>query len=190
MDFTVNAKHMFGIPQRNDNFKLEMTGFDHPYRLFAQDRNVFEEEGKNSEPLYGAVPYVMGHSHLMDASIAWMNSSETFMFMNPAHEGLKTNSAFISEGNALEFYLLGSQESPKKLSKKLAELTGYTPMPPRHSLGYHFAKWEKNSAHQIIERNNDFTKQEDSVPPGPVKTDLSPHFWPAEIDRATLHTCN
>ena len=158
MDFTVNAKHMFGIPQRNDNFKLEMTGFDHPYRLFAQDRNVFEEEGKNSEPLYGAVPYVMGHSHLMDASIAWMNSSETFMFMNPAHEGLKTNSAFISEGNALEFYLLGSQESPKKLSKKLAELTGYTPMPPRHSLGYHFAKWEKNSAHQIIERNNDFTK--------------------------------
>jgi alpha-glucosidase (family GH31 glycosyl hydrolase) len=26
-----------------------------------------------------------------------------------------------------------------------------------HSLGYHFSKWEENSAHQIIERNHDFT---------------------------------
>lgn len=34
MDFTVNANHMYGIPQRADNFRLEETGFDHPYRLF------------------------------------------------------------------------------------------------------------------------------------------------------------
>jgi len=34
MDFTVNATHMYGIPQRADNFRLEETGFDHPYRLF------------------------------------------------------------------------------------------------------------------------------------------------------------
>lgn len=34
MDFTVNARHMYGIPQRADNFRLEETGFDHPYRLF------------------------------------------------------------------------------------------------------------------------------------------------------------
>lgn len=34
MDFTVNASHMYGIPQRNDNFRLEETGYSHPYRLF------------------------------------------------------------------------------------------------------------------------------------------------------------
>lgn len=34
LDFTVNATHMYGIPQRADNFRLEETGFDHPYRLF------------------------------------------------------------------------------------------------------------------------------------------------------------
>ena len=158
MDFTVNATHMYGIPQRNDNFRLQETGFDHPYRLFNQDRNIFEEEGKNSEPLYGSVPYITGHSHAMDASIAWMNSAETFLFMNHAHLGDKTNNAFISEGNALEFYLMGAEASPKKLQKKLSELTGYTPMPPMHSLGYHFSKWEQNSAHQISERNHDFTK--------------------------------
>jgi hypothetical protein len=34
MDFTVNTAHMYGLPQRADNFRLEDTGFDHPYRLF------------------------------------------------------------------------------------------------------------------------------------------------------------
>ena len=148
---------MYGLPQRNDNFRLAETGFQQPYRLFNQDRNIYEEEGNNSQPLYGSIPYIMGHSHAMDASIAWMNSAETFCFLNHAHYGEKTNSAFISEGNALEFYLLGAEASPKKLQKKLSELTGYTPMPPIHSLGYHFSKWEENSAHQIIERNHDFT---------------------------------
>ena len=148
---------MYGLPQRNDNFRLAETGFQQPYRLFNQDRNIYEEEGNNSQPLYGSIPYIMGHSHAMDASIAWMNSAETFCFLNHAHYGEKTNSAFISEGNALEFYLLGAEASPKKLQKKLSELTGYTPMPPIHSLGYHFSKWEDNSAHQIMERNDDFT---------------------------------
>ena len=115
LDFTVNATHMYGLPQRNDNFRLEETGYDHPYRLFNQDRNKFREEGRNDEPLYGSVPYIMGHSHSMDASIAWMNSAETFVFLNHAHGGEKTNSAFISEGNALEFYLMGAEGNPKKL---------------------------------------------------------------------------
>ena len=158
MDFTVNATHMYGLPQRSDTFRLQETGFDHPYRLFNQDRQKTEERGKNSQPLYGSVPYIAGHSQAIDASIAWMNSAETFVFLNHAHHGHKTNSAFISEGNALEFYLLGAEANPKKLSKKLSELTGYTPMPPRHSLGYHFSKWEDNSAHQMSERNHDFTK--------------------------------
>lgn len=157
LDFTVNATHMYGIPQRADNFRLEETGFDHPYRLFNQDRNVHTDEGKNSQPLYGSVPYITGHSHQTDASVAWMNSAETFVFLNHAHHGQKTNNAFISEGNALEFYLMGAEGNPKKLQKKLSELTGYTPMPPMHSLGYHFSKWEENSAHQIVERNHDFT---------------------------------
>ena len=48
---------------------------------------MFAEEGKNSEPLYGSVPYIHGHSHAIDTSIAWMNSAETFVFLNHAHRG-------------------------------------------------------------------------------------------------------
>jgi len=87
-----------------------------------------------------------------------MNSAETFAFINNAHLGKRTNNAFISEGNALEFYLLGAEASPKHLQKKLAELTGYAPMPPIHSLGYNFAKYEKTDADMMIARNHDFSK--------------------------------
>ena len=60
---------------------------------------------------YGSVPYIMGHSAELDESVAWMNSAETFVFINEAHAGERLNTAFISEGNALEFYLLAHKKS-------------------------------------------------------------------------------
>ena len=155
MDFTVSARHMFGIPERATDFLLEETGYDKPYRLFNQDK--FPHTLGQRAPLYGSAPYVMGHSAHLDAAVAWMNSAETFVFINNAHLGKRTNNAFISEGNALEFYLLGAEASPKHLQKKLSELTGYAPMPPIHSLGYNFAKYEPTSADKIIARNSDFS---------------------------------
>jgi len=156
MDFTVSAKHMYGIPERATDFLLEETGYDKPYRLFNQDK--FPHTLGQRSPLYGSVPYIMGHSAHVDSAVAWMNSAETFVFINNAHLGKRSNNAFISEGNALEFYLLGAEGSPKHLQKKLSELTGYAPMPPIHSLGFNFSKYEKTSAGDIMARNADFTK--------------------------------
>ena len=156
MDFTVSARHMFGIPERSTDFLLEETGYDKPYRIFNQD--VFPHTLGMRAPLYGSAPYIMGHSAHVDAGIAWMNSAETFVFLNNAHLGKRTNNAFISEGNALEFYLMGAEGSPKHLQKKLSELTGYAPMPPLHSLGYNFAKYEDMSADSMMKRNSDFSR--------------------------------
>jgi len=46
----------------------------------------------------------------------------------------------------MEFYVFGSTLGPKKVSTALAELTGYAPIPSINSLGFHFCKWEYNSA--------------------------------------------
>jgi alpha-glucosidase (family GH31 glycosyl hydrolase) len=156
LDFTISSRHMFGIPERSTDFLLEETGYDKPYRLFNQDN--FPHKLGERAPLYGSAPYLMGHSAHVDAAVAWMNSAETFVFINNAHLGKRTNNAFISEGNALEFYIMGAEGSPKHLQKKLSELTGYAPMPPIHSLGYNFAKYEETSAQKIIDRNHDFSK--------------------------------
>ena len=113
MDFTVSARHMFGIPERSTEFLLEETGYDKPYRLYNQA--VFPHTLGMRDPLYGSAPYIMGHSAHIDAAVAWMNSAETFVFINNAHLGKRSNNAFISEGNALEFYLMGTEGSPKHL---------------------------------------------------------------------------
>ena len=156
MDFTVSARHMFGIPERSTEFLLEETGYDKPYRLYNQA--VFPHTLGMRDPLYGSAPYIMGHSAHIDAAVAWMNSAETFVFINNAHLGKRTNNAFISEGNALEFYLMGTEGSPKHLQKKLSELTGYAPLPPIHSLGYNFAKYEETDADKMLQRNHDFSR--------------------------------
>ena len=156
LDFTFASNHLYGIPERATKMLLEKTGYENPYRLFDQD--LFPHSFGDPSPLYGSVPYIMGHNELNDASVAWMNSAETFVFINDSHHAGHLSTAFLSQGNTLEFYLLGSRESPKNLQKKLSELTGYPPMPPLHSLGYHFSKWENNTAEMIMDRNEDFSK--------------------------------
>jgi alpha 1,3-glucosidase len=39
----------------------------------------------------------------------------------------------------------------------LAIVSGYMPLPPIHTLGFHFCKWANVSAEMIIERNKNFT---------------------------------
>jgi alpha-glucosidase (family GH31 glycosyl hydrolase) len=65
--------------------------------------------------------------------------------------------SFVSIGNLFEFFLFGTTRGPKINQRLLSEVTGYPPMPPIYSLGYHYAKWEKNSADLMIKRNEEFT---------------------------------
>ena len=37
------------------------------------------------------------------------------------------------------------------------EITGYPELPSYNSLGFHFAKWELNSAQLLIDRSENFT---------------------------------
>lgn len=40
--------------------------------------------------------------------------------------------------------------------KKVAVLTGYAPMPPLYSLGFHFSKWASISTGLMLNRNFNF----------------------------------
>lgn len=77
MGFYVNAQYMYGIPERAAEFKLNYTETQGPYRLWNQD--MFDHPWGNTSPLYGTVPYLTGHAEFQDASIAWMNSAETWV---------------------------------------------------------------------------------------------------------------
>lgn len=155
---TLSTDYVYGLPQRaSDSFMLKQ---NEVYRLFNQD--LYWHPYGSIEPLYGSWPYLTGHSSVMDASFAWMNSSETYVSIEETTNSITNEAAtlgsFISVGGKFEFFLFGTTSGPKQNQKILSELTGYAPLPPIHSLGFHYCKYEENSANLMIERNAQFTK--------------------------------
>ena len=46
------------------------------------------------------------------------------------------------------------------MQKQLADITGYAPLPPAYSLGFHFSKWDlRNTAKKMIQRSTDFSEK-------------------------------
>jgi alpha-glucosidase (family GH31 glycosyl hydrolase) len=111
---TLSTNYLFGLPQRAaSTFKLK-SGVN--YRLFNQDK--FDHPYGTLDPLYGSWPYLTGHSAIMDASIAWMNSSETYVHIDTTTNSITNETAtlgsFISLGGKFEFFVFGTTSGPKQ----------------------------------------------------------------------------
>jgi alpha-glucosidase (family GH31 glycosyl hydrolase) len=156
--FFPETHHMYGLPERAYSHRLPTTETNGPYRIFNIDLNPLPDSPVG---LYAGVPYLTGHGIGRDASIAWMNSADTFVqILNAAHEGVNgTFSSFVSSGGSLEFFVWASRQSPKTVQSNVNTITGYPSMPPAFSLGFHFSKWNAISidAKTMIERNFNFT---------------------------------
>jgi len=77
--FTFSSENVYGLPMRAmSTFPLQQ---NENYRLFNQDK--FWHPYGTIDPLYGNWPYITGHAANMDASAVWMNSSETYVNVEP-----------------------------------------------------------------------------------------------------------
>lgn len=120
MGFYVNAVSMYGLPARGTEFTLNTTERQGPYRLWNEDTDAYHRGslmwGSNM-PLYGAVPYLLGHGQYMDSGLAWLNSAETwvdiFEYSDYDYFGTGKHVSFTSEGGVMDFWLLGSTYGPK-----------------------------------------------------------------------------
>ena len=70
----------------------------------------------------------------------------------------------MSETGSLEFFIFSSTTSDskgfnrfKKVQKDLAIISGFVPLPPIYTLGFHFSKYASVSADIMMQRNKDFT---------------------------------
>ena len=96
-----------------------------------------------------------------------MNSAHTWVFLDDAtYDGEKgSNINFVSETGALEIFLFSSVVETKadslnrnkRITNALSTVTGFAPLPPLHTLGFHFSKYDEASAEIIMQRNRDFT---------------------------------
>ena len=71
----------------------------------------------------------------------------------------------MSETGALELFLFSSSVETKddslnrnkRVQNALSTVTGFAPLPPLHTLGFHFSKYDIAPAEIIMERNRNFT---------------------------------
>ena len=72
-----------------------------PYRLFNLD--VFEYELNSQMSLYGAIPFVMGHSKDRSVAVLWLNAAETWVDINSPLDS-KVSFSLQSLKTALHLY--------------------------------------------------------------------------------------
>ena len=65
----------------------------------------------------------------------------------------------------------------------MAEITGFTTLPPINTLGFHFSKWAPVSADMVIERSQNFTKY--GFPVDVLWMDIEHALWTEKEDVTT-----
>ncbi|ORY71521.1 alpha glucosidase-like protein [Pseudomassariella vexata] len=156
--------HVYGIPEHAGPLSLKETrggegNYEEPYRLYNAD--VFEYILDSPMTLYGAIPFMQAQRKDSTVGVFWLNSAETWVDITKAKESknplalgiatkTSTHTHWISESGLMDvFVFLGP--TPQDISKKYAELTGTTAMPPESALGYHQCRWNYVSDDDVKE---------------------------------------
>ena len=149
---------LFGLGEREDTLVLKRTSKRSPYELWAKDH---PHKPNKKTGLYGNMPYVQGIGQDSTQGVMWVNSAHTNVFLEDAafKNVTGSNIHFVSESGALELFLFSSVAPlrNKRMSYDVSTITGFAPLPPLHTLGFHFSKWDGVSAEIIMERNKNFT---------------------------------
>ena len=150
-----NYEHVYGIPEHTGPMSLRQTKggdgeFSEPYRLYNAD--VFEYELNSPMTLYGAIPFMQAHRKDSSVGVLWLNAAETWIDIvkkqqqsNPLAVSIggskvDTQSHWMSESGIFDvFVFMGS--TPKDLTSKYGELTGYTQLPQLFAIAYHQCRW-------------------------------------------------
>lgn len=169
MDITFPGfQHVYGLAEHTGPLSLKETrggegNFDQPYRFWNSD--VFEYELESPMTLYGSIPFMQAHNKDSSVGIFWLNAAETWIDIVKRKADttlgmgghVDTQTHWVSEAGVMDiFIMLGP--TPKQLSKKYAELTGYTAMPQMFALGYHQCRWNYVSDEDVKDVDRKFDK--------------------------------
>ena len=162
LGFSMSTANLFGLGEREDTLVLRRTTGGDPYEMWAFDNPHMPD---SMAGLYGNMPYVQGINEQSSQAVAWVNSAHTWCFLDDGADTSSSNINFVSETGALEFFVFGSAVETKagalnrfkRVSNILSTVTGFAPLPPMHTLGFHFSKYDNVSASIMMERNRNFT---------------------------------
>ena len=134
--FKGESMRLSGLPSHTLPLSLIDTKGRDPIRFYNTDMCHFGLDETMS--MYGAIPFVIGHSKTRNSGLFWANSSETWVDVTNNNGSCDTR--FISEGGFIDCYFFNEQCS-KAVVKDFANLTGKPIFVPRFALGFHQCKW-------------------------------------------------
>jgi alpha 1,3-glucosidase len=160
LGFFMPSDKLFGLGEREDTLVLKRTNQKDPYELFARDLPHYPD---NPISLYGSTPYIQGVSPNSTEAMAWINAAQTWIYIDDMERnGVKGSHVnFVSETGALELFAFAStsqtSDRARRINYDVSVISGFAPLPPIHTLGFHFSKWDAASSDIIRQRNSDFT---------------------------------
>eukprot|EP00532_Pseudo-nitzschia_australis_P006927 CAMPEP_0168165410 /NCGR_PEP_ID=MMETSP0139_2-20121125/1474_1 /TAXON_ID=44445 /ORGANISM="Pseudo-nitzschia australis, Strain 10249 10 AB" /LENGTH=1079 /DNA_ID=CAMNT_0008082529 /DNA_START=8 /DNA_END=3244 /DNA_ORIENTATION=+ len=152
------SKFLYGLPEHASSTALKRTigknpEYKHPYRLYNLD--VFEYDLDVPMALYGAVPLLVSQDAKTGTSgVFWFNPTETFVDIDDDESGSKT-AHWMSESGIIDVFFIPGP-TPKDFYRQYAKLTGFTPLPPIFSLGYHQCRWNYKDEQDVYQVHDKF----------------------------------
>lgn len=108
--------------------------------------------GKDSDPLYRAIPFYYAHYQGLTYGIFLDNSYKTHFDFTEAAQG---ETSFWAEGGELNYYFLYGP-SPQEVARAYARLTGVPELPPLWAMGYHQCRWSYYPDSRVHEVSDTF----------------------------------
>ena len=153
---TENRKLRFvGVPSHSLSSSLPSTvrdgvGVTDPLRLFNVDRKI---KANSVISMYGAIPYLVGHSGSVSTSVFWCNPSETWIDI----DNKQSRARFISESGFIDCFIFYGAHSD--VVKAYTNITGRPTLPQLFSLGYHQSRWSYMNSKEVRTVQNHLDKK-------------------------------
>lgn len=135
----------FGLGDKSCSFNLS----GHNLVNWCTDAFAY---GKDSDPLYRAIPFYYAQYQGLTYGIFFDNSFKSHFDFSKAENG---ETAFWAEGGEMNYYFLYGP-SPVQVARAYARLTGVHELPPHWALGYHQCRWSYYPDSRVREVSDTF----------------------------------
>ena len=143
--FSEDAESFYGLGDKPEHLNLKGKRFQN----WATDSYAF---GKNTDPIYKAIPFYIGLHHLKAYGIFFDNTFRTYFDF--CHERRNVTS-FWAQGGEMNYYFIYGPEV-EDVTVKYTQLTGVPELPPLWALGFHQCKWSYYPEAKVKEVTNNF----------------------------------
>ena len=133
-------EHYFGLGERGGPI-------DRRGRVINMVNVDWAGYGELTDPLYISIPFFYGLRQGLAWGLFFDNAAEPWFDMDSKNSGVLT---FGGSSGELDYYVMTGPE-PWRVANSFTRLTGYKPIPPKWTMGYHQSRYGYNSETEFLQ---------------------------------------